>query len=126
MNTLFIVYLIVEAIFGLGFLFVPGLLMNPMGVTLDETSTTFARMFGSLIISIPVLLFFARKSASSEFKRGVVYSIFIYLLASTIILLITQVKGLMNAMGWSIVILHLVFMLWFGYYLIKRVKRGSD
>lgn len=123
MNTLFLVYFIVEAIFGIGFLFVPGLMMNPMGVTLDETSTTFARLFGSLIISIPVLLFFARKSASLEFKRGVVYSVFIYLLASTIILLITQINGLMNAMGWSIVILHFVFMLWFGYYLIKPEKR---
>lgn len=123
MNTLFLVYLIVEAIFGIGFLFVPGLMMDPMGVTLDETSTTFARLFGSLIISMPVLLFFARKSANSEFKRGVVYCIFIYLLASTIILLITQLNGQMNAMGWSIVFLHLVFMLWFGYYLIKPVKR---
>jgi len=90
MNALFLVYLIVEVIFGIGFLFVPGLMMGPMGVTLDETSTTFARLFGTLIISIPVLLFFARRSASSEFKGGVVYSVFIYLLLSTIILLITQ------------------------------------
>ena len=120
MNTLFLVYLIVEAIFGIGFLFVPGLMMDPMGVTLDETSATFARLFGSLIISMPVLLFFARKSASSEFKRGVVYCIFTYLLVSTIILLITQLKGLMNPMGWGIVILHFVFMLWFGYYLINQ------
>ena len=79
MNTLFLVYLIVEAIFGIGFLFVPGLMMDPMGVNLDETSTTFARLFGSLIISMPVLLFLARRSASSEFKRGLVYSVFIYL-----------------------------------------------
>lgn len=126
MNTLFLVYLIVEAIFGIGFLFVPGLLMDPMGLTLDETSTTFARMVGSLIISLPVLLFFARKSASSEFKRGVVYCIFTYLLASTIILLITQIKGLMNAMGWSVVILHLVFLLWFGYFIINQGKMDSS
>ena len=120
MNALFLVYLIVEVIFGIGFLFVPDIMMGPMGVTLDETSTTFARLFGSLIISIPVLLFFARKSASSEFKRGVVYCIFTYLLASTIILLLTQLKGLMNPMGWGIVVLHFVFMLWFGYYLINQ------
>jgi len=120
MNALFLVYLIVEVIFGIGFLFIPGLMMDPMGVTLDETSTTFARLFGSLIISIPFLLFFARKSASSEFKRGVVYCIFTYLLASTIILLITQLKGLMNPLGWGIVVLHFVFMLWFGYYLINQ------
>lgn len=126
MNTLFLVYLIVEAIFGIGFLFIPGLMMDPMGVTLDETSTTFVRLFGSLIISIPVLLYFARKSASPEFKKGVVNSVFIYLFASTIILLITQIKGLMNAMGWSIVILHLVFMILFGYYLINQGKMDSS
>jgi len=119
MKTLFLAYMIVEAIFGLGFLFAPGLLMGPMGVTLDVTSTTFARLLGTLILSIPVLLFFARKSSGTEFKRGVVYSIFIYLLLSTILLLITQLKGLMNNMGWGIVILHLSFMIWFGYYLIK-------
>jgi hypothetical protein len=125
MNTLFLVYLIVEAIFGIGFLFIPDLVMGPMGVTLDETSTSLARMFGSLLISIPVLVFFARKSSSTEFKRGVIYCCFIYLLASTVILVITQIAGLMNAMGWSIVILHLVFMLWFGYYLLKPGKMGS-
>ena len=122
MNTLFLIYLVVEAIFGIGFLFVPDLVMDPLGVTLDETSTTLARMFGSLLISVPVLVFFARKSSSEEFKRGVIYCAFTYLFASTVVLLITQIKGLMNAMGWGIVILHLVFTLWFGYYLINQGK----
>ncbi len=126
MNALFLVYLIVEAIFGIGFLLAPALIMGPMGVTLDETSTTFARLFGTLIISIPVLMFFVRKSASTEFRRGVVYCVFTYLLLSTILLLITQLKGLMNPMGWSIVILHFVFMLWFGYYLINQGKMDSS
>lgn len=116
MNTLFLVYLIVEVIFGIGFLFFPAILMGPMGVTLDDTSTTFARMFGSLIISIPVLLFFARRTVNSEFKKGVIYSVCVYLFISTIILLIGQIKGQMNSLGWSIVILHLAFFLWFGYY----------
>jgi len=125
MRTLFMAYMIVEAIFGIGFLFAPDLLMGPMGVTLDVTSTTFARLLGTLILSIPVLLFFARKSSNTEFKSGVVYSVFVYLLLSTVLLLITQLKGLMNSMGWGIVILHLAFMIWFGYYLINRRKIES-
>jgi hypothetical protein len=125
MKTLFLAYMIVEAIFGIGFLFAPALLMGPMGVTLDETSTTFARLLGTLILSIPVLLFFARKSSSTEFKTGVVYSVFIYLLLSTGLLLITQINGLMNVMGWGIVILHMAFMIWFGYYLINQRKIES-
>jgi hypothetical protein len=125
MKTLFLAYMIVEAIFGIGFLFAPALLMGPMGVTLDETSTTFSRLMGTLILSIPVLLFFALKSSGTEFKRGVVYSVFVYLFLSTILLLITQLNGLMNAMGWGIVILHMAFMIWFGYYLINQRKIES-
>jgi hypothetical protein len=114
--------MIVEAILCIGFIFVPALLLGPMGVTLDEASTTFARLFGSAILSMPVLLFFARKSDKAEFKKGVVYGIFAYLLASTIILLIAQLNDQMNTMGWSIVFLHLVFMAWFGYFLFFGVK----
>jgi hypothetical protein len=99
--------------------------MDPMGVTLDETATTFARLLGTLILSIPVLLFFARRSSGTEFKKGVVYSVFVYLLLSIILLLVTQLIGLMNSMGWGIVILHFAFMVWFGYYLLNPDKIES-
>lgn len=120
MNTLFIFSMVVEAIFGIGFIVAPSLLLGPMGVTLNETATTFARLFGSAMISFPVLLFFARKSDKAEFRKGVVISMFIYYIASTIILLITQLNGQMNTMGWSVVGLHLLFTLWFGYFLVKK------
>jgi hypothetical protein len=116
MNILFLVYLIVEAIFGIGFLFFPDLLMGPMGVTLDATSASFARMLGSLMISIVVLVFFARRSTNPEFRKGLIYCVLVYLFISTIVLVIDQLNGLLKAMGWSIVILHLVFLIWFGYY----------
>ena len=116
MNILFLVYLIVEAIFGIGFLFFPDLLMGPMGVTLDATSASFARMLGSLMISIVVLVFFARRSTNPEFRKGLIYCVLVYLFISTIVLVIDQLNGLLNAMGWSIVILHLVFLIWFGNY----------
>ena len=119
MNTLFLVSMIVEVIFGVGFVLAPGALLGPMGVTLNEIATTFARLFGSAIISFPVLLWFARKSDKAEFRKGVVNSLFVYYLVSTVLLLLTQLSGQMNAMGWSVVVLHLVLTLWFGYFLVK-------
>jgi len=83
-------------------------------------------LFGTLVISIPVLLFYVRKSASTEFRKGVVCSVFTYLLLSTVLLLITQLKGQINLLGWGIVLLHFVFMLWFGYYLINQEKIVSS
>jgi len=120
MNTLFLFSMVVEAIFGIGFIFAPDRLLGPMGVTLNEAATTFARLFGSAIISFPVLLYYARKSDKSEFRKGVVKCMFIYYIASTILLLITQLNGQMNAVGWSVVGLHLLFTLWFGRFLLKK------
>ncbi len=119
MNMLFLVSLIVEAIFGIGFVIAPGALLGPMGVTLNDIATTFARLFGSALLSFPVLLWFARKSDKPEFKKGVVNSLFVYYLISTILLVIAEIGGQMNAMGWSVVGLHVILLVWFGYFLIK-------
>jgi hypothetical protein len=120
MNTLFLIALIFESIFGIGFIFIPGALLSPMGVILGESAKTFAHLFGSAIISFPVLLFFAIKSDKAEFKNGVVKSMSVYYFASTILLLITQLNGQMNSMGWSVVGLHLLLLIWFGYFLFKK------
>jgi hypothetical protein len=120
MNTLFLVSMIFESIFGIGFIFAPDKLLGPMGVVLNDTATTFARLFGSAIISFPILLYYARKSDKSEFKNGVVKCLFIYYIISAILLLITQLNGNMNMMGWSVVILHFIFTIWFGFFIIKK------
>jgi hypothetical protein len=119
MDTLFLVALIVEALFGIGFVFVPGPMLAPFGVTFTPIATTFARLFGSALISFPILLWFARKSDKPEFKRGVVYNLFAYYLVSTILLVITQLAGLMNTLGWSVIGIHVILLGWFGYFLVK-------
>ena len=119
MNTLFVVTLVLQALFGLGFVFAPGALLAPFGVTFDPISKAFANLFGSGLIGFVVLLWFARKSKLPEFKMGTVYSEFAFLLVSTIILLMIQIGGLMNALGWIIIGEHIVLLVWFGYFLIK-------
>jgi hypothetical protein len=117
MNTLFLVSMVFETLFGIGFLVAPDLLLGPMGVSLDAAAVTFARLFGSAIFSFPFLLYFARKSTNPEFKKSAVKSMFVYYAISTILLLLTQFKGQMNSMGWSVVGLHVLFTFWFGRFL---------
>jgi hypothetical protein len=119
MNTLFLVALVVEALFGIGFVFAPGTMLGPFGVTLNDIATTFARLFGSALISFSILLWFARESDIPEFKKGLVYSLSAYFLVSTVIIVITQLAGQMNAMGWIVVSKNVVLLIWFGYFLVK-------
>jgi hypothetical protein len=120
MNTLFMVSMIIEGIFAAGFIAVPGTMMGQFGVTLDVTATVFARLFGSALLGFPVILWYARQSDKTEFKTGVARGLFIYYLGSAPILLLTQTAGLMNAMGWSVVVLHFIFLVWFGVYAFKK------
>jgi len=120
MNTLFLITMVIETIFGIGLISAPNFLLGPMGVTLGETAITFARLFGSALLSFPVILYFARKSADVNFKKSVIKSMFVYLLISSILLLLAQLRGQMNAMGWSIVGLHIIITLWFGRFLCKK------
>jgi len=62
MNTLLLVAAIVEGLFAIGFIAVPGPMLGPYGVALDPTSTSFVRLFGSALLTFPVLLSYARAS----------------------------------------------------------------
>ena len=119
MNTLFIVALVVEALFGMGFLIAPGAMLGPFGVTFNDIATTFARLLGSALISFSILLWFARISDTPEFKKAVVYSLSTYYLVSSVLLVMALLTGQMNAMGWVVVGIKVVLLVWFGYFLLK-------
>ncbi len=119
MNALFLVAMIVEGIFAIGFIAVPDLVLAPNGVTLDATSRPFVRLFGSALLTFPVLLSYARASADLALKRVAVRTLFVYMLVSTVLIVITQLGGLMNASGWVIVAIHALFTIWFGAFLTK-------
>ena len=76
MNTLFLLALIIEALFGIGFVLAPAAVLGPFGLAFNDVATTFARLFGSALVSFPILLWFARKSDKPELKKGVIYSQF--------------------------------------------------
>ncbi|MFZ2096957.1 MAG: hypothetical protein WAV05_09985 [Anaerolineales bacterium] len=120
MNLLFLVAMIVEAIFAFGFIFIPVTLMAQMGLTIDAVGATLTRQFGSALLGFAILLWFSRKSSNLEFKKGVIYALFIYFLVSGLILVIAQFAVQMVPMIWAIVVLHLIFTIWFGYYMVKK------
>ena len=54
MNALFMVTMVIEGIFALGFIFFPGAMLGNFGVVLNDTATTMARLFSvSLFDSMP-------------------------------------------------------------------------
>jgi len=119
MKTLFTITLVVELLFGIGFIAIPSNLANTFDVTLGEFGITLGRLFGSALLGFAVLLWFGRQSSYPETHKAVLTSMFTYWVISTVLYLVAQLSGLMNAMGWTAVGLHLVLAIAFGYYLLK-------
>ena len=120
MQTLFTVTFIVELIFALGFIAAPSTLLGTFGVSPDAFGTAISRLFGSALLAFCTLLWYARGSRSADLHKYTIRTMFTYWLVSTVILILAQLAGVLNVMGWSTVILHLGFVIWYGVYAFRR------
>jgi hypothetical protein len=120
MKRLFTITLVVELIFAVGFIAVPGVMFGTFGVTPDAFSTALVRVFGSALLAFVVLLWYGRSSSSTDLHNAIYRSMFTYWLISSVLLLMAQLAGLFNAMGWGVVVLHIVFLIAYGGYAFKK------
>ncbi len=120
MKKLFTVTFVVELIFAIGFIAAPGFMFGTFGITPDAFATSLIRLLGSAILGMAVLLWYGRSSISKELDKAVVRSMFTYWLASSVFLLMAQLAGLMNAMGWGVVVLHIGFLIAYSAYAFKK------
>ncbi len=120
MNALFTVTMIIEFIFALGFMAVPATLFGTFGVTPDAFGIALARLFGSALLAFVVLVYYARASESADLQKATIRSLFIYWLVSSVFLIMSQLGGLFNSMGWSTILLHVGFLIWYGAFAFKK------
>ena len=120
MGTLFTVTFIVELIFGIGFIAIPGFLLGNFGVASTPELIFMARLFGSTLLALSTLLWYARGSKSTDLQKAAVRSLFLYYLISTNFIVLSQLAGLLNILGWSMVVMHAGFLIWYGVYTFRK------
>ena len=81
---------------------------------------SLARLFGSALLAFVVLLYYARAKLNPDLNKAVVRSMFAYWLVSSVLMIMAQLAGIFNAMGWSTIVLHIGFLIWYGTYAFKE------
>ena len=117
MNTLFLVATILEGLVVVVFVALPGPFFGPLGVRLDDSGVLLARLFASGLAALVVLLWHARSSADAALRHVAVQALFAYFLVSAVALAVAQAGGLMNALGWALVAIHVAFAAWSAAFL---------
>jgi hypothetical protein len=77
-----------------------------------------ARVYGASVLGNLMLTWFARDATKSDGRRAITLDLFVYDAIGFVVALLVQLAGVMNPLGWFIVVVYLFFALGFGYHLI--------
>ena len=115
LSNLLAVAAVIGAVFGVGFVVASGPVLAIYGITLDKAGTLVAQLFGALLIGLATLNWFARNVTEPEARQAVVLGNLVGDVVGFVVILIGQLSGIANAVGWSNVAIYLLLALGFAY-----------
>jgi hypothetical protein len=113
---------IVCLVFGFLLVLAPGALLSFLGVTVGAGGLFIARLYGASLFGNLMLTWSAKNVAESNVRRIIALDLFVYDAIGFVVALIAQLSGLMNPLGWFIVLVYLFFTLGFGYLLVMKQR----
>jgi len=120
LETLLVINAVVAVVFGIAFVIVPGLVIPLYGAEATAPVKYTGQLFGAALVGFAVLAWAARKAAESEARRAIVLAFAVSFVVGLVVSLIGQLRGVVNALGWSTVIIYLFFTLGYGYFQFAR------
>jgi hypothetical protein len=119
-RTLLVIKAVVCLVFGLFLLLAPVVLLNLLGTALNDGGTFTAREYGAALIGTMLLTWFARNVKAADARGAILLDLFIYDLIGMIVTSSVVISGVLNVLGWSIVVVYLFFTVGSGYLLLKE------
>jgi len=81
-----------------------------------------AQLFGAALLAFAVLTWTARNAPDSDTRRAILLAMVVGDGIGFIVSLIGQLGGVMNALGWSTVVIYLLLAVGFGYFCFAQPK----
>lgn len=121
-RTLFLLNSFVAFLFGAVFLIVPTMAINQFGVDNYASTKMLAQFFGTAMIALGLMLWFAKDVTDESVQRGIGISLLVGSLAGLIVTVIGTVGGILRTNGWILMIVYVVFGLGFAYLAFLRPR----
>lgn len=122
LKIILIINAVVAILYGLALLLFPVWMGALYGFTADEPLIFTARLLGVYLFATGVLSWLIRDAPASDTLKNVVLAFFSMDVLGLVVSLIAQLRGTLNAQGWSLVAIYLLLGIGFGYYLLAKPK----
>ncbi len=125
LRTLMVIKATAAIILAVIMLSIPGPVLTLLGVPDGYGVEIYGRTFGAAVAGIFFLTWFAMNAEDSIARRAIILDLFVYDAVAFLALLIIQLMGAMNALGWIPVALYLFLAVSYGYFLLPQQKAAA-
>ncbi len=125
-KNLLIVNAVLTLAFGIGFVLIPSNLISLYGISPEPGTILAAQLYGGLLIAIGLLTWFSRGMADAAALRAIQLSFMIAFGINSIVHIRGTVSGVMNALGWSAVVLYLLLTIGYAYFYFTTPKGQEE
>ena len=116
LTNLLVLNAVVALAFGIAFLLLPGTVITLYGATPGPEINLVGQLFGVELVSVGLLCWFARNVADGLAQRAIVLAHLVADAIGLLISLIGTLSAVLNAVGWSAVVIYLVLTLGYAYF----------
>ncbi len=117
-RTLLVIKAIVCLVFGVYLLVAPASLLGLLGASLGAAGSFTAREYGAAMIGMVLLTWFAKDVRASDARGAILLHLLVYDAIGVVITMSVVTAGVLNALGWGIVVVYAFFTLASGYLLL--------
>jgi hypothetical protein len=125
LRTFFTVLAVLSFLFGIGFVLAPGQVLANYGIENSPALALMGRLFGATLLTLGVILWFARDFRDEAAVRAVLLGALIGDAVNLVVATMGTLSGTSNALGWSTVLIYLYGTLGSGYFLMALTSRLS-
>ena len=108
---------VVAVLYGLGFVLIPGSMVALYGGPMEPHVTLNVQFFGSALLALGVISWLAKDFREWDAVRGVLIGIVVTDIVGGLLSIWATITGVLNAFGWSSVIVYILLLLGALYFL---------
>ena len=125
-RTFFIVQAIVAIVFALGFLIIPRAVSHIYGAVSGPVAILAFRYFGVALLGIGLIFWFAKDVTDAEARRAILGGACIANQIGVVVSLWGTASGIMNGLGWTVVLLYILLAAGCFYFRDDRVLTSKS
>ena len=124
-RTFFAILAVLSVLFGIGFVLAPAQVLANYGIEHSPALALLGRLFGGALLTLGIILWLARDFRDDAAIRTVLVAALVGDAVNLVVATMGTLSGVVNALGWSTVLIYLFGAVGSGYFLMAQSRRPA-